>query len=140
MAFEEYHKEFDKWNGRKKAVNNYSRQVFCNQREVWWVYLGVNVGFEQDGKNEDYVRPVLILRTFNKNIFLSVPLSTKRKPGNRFYIEFTHHGQTIAAVISQVRLLDAKRLKRKMYRLDEKQFEVIQSAVVGMIKGGESGR
>ena len=49
----EYIKDFDKWNNSKKLINENNRQVFGYPREVWWCSLGVNVGSEIDGKNEE---------------------------------------------------------------------------------------
>lgn len=95
--------------------------------------MGLNVGNEQDGKNDDFVRPVLVLKKFNNRIFLGIPLTTKLKPGNRFYVNLTHKSQEVAAVISQIRLFDVRRLKRKMYRLDENQFSAIRKAFTDTI-------
>lgn len=55
-------KNFDKWNGEKKRVNIRDENTLFHEREVWWCSLGVNIGFEQDGKNDIFERPVLIIR------------------------------------------------------------------------------
>lgn len=34
---------------------------------------------EQDGKNAEFTRPVLVLRKFNHSLFLGIPLTTNRK-------------------------------------------------------------
>ncbi len=129
-----YAKNFDKWNLEKQRIDGRRHQAFFHEREVWWMQIGVNVGFEQDGKNDDFVRPVLIVRKFNNTIFLGMPLSTKRKPNNKFYIEITQHqNEIVAAVISQIRLFDARRLKRKMYRLEELHYEKVRNALKEML-------
>lgn len=48
-------KDFDKWNNRKKIIDQkeISNQMFFNEREIWWGSLGVNIGYEQDGKNDE---------------------------------------------------------------------------------------
>ncbi len=48
-----YVKDFDGWNSSKKLVDISDRQVFGYPREVWWCSLGVNIGAEVDGKNEE---------------------------------------------------------------------------------------
>jgi hypothetical protein len=48
-------KYFDKWNTRKKQINNSKKELYFNTREVWWIYMGINIGFEQDGKIQDKV-------------------------------------------------------------------------------------
>ena len=79
-------KDFDTWNVHKKRIDSSNKLRYFHTREVWWTYLGINVGYEQDGKNGDFVRPIVILRKFNKQIFLGIPLTTKSKPNNPFYI------------------------------------------------------
>ncbi|MFA5871014.1 MAG: hypothetical protein WC842_03995 [Candidatus Paceibacterota bacterium] len=58
----EYKKDFDSWNIQKKKINTREKVIFCNIREIWWCSLGVNIGSEEDGKNELFERPVLILK------------------------------------------------------------------------------
>ena len=43
-------KDFDSWNEKKKILNN-NDVSFYHEREVWWCSLGVNVGYEQNGKS-----------------------------------------------------------------------------------------
>lgn len=126
-------KNFDAWINQKKQIHDSVKKLFCNERDIWWAYLGANVGCEQDGKNGDFVRPVLVLRKFNNQVFLAVPLSTQIKPCNKYYVRIDHGGKAVSSVISQVRLLDTKRLKRKMYRLDKEQYEFIRNRVIKMI-------
>ena len=46
-------KDFDKWNESKKVIHHNNEDKFYHEREVWWCSLGINIGFEQDGKDED---------------------------------------------------------------------------------------
>jgi hypothetical protein len=54
-------KDFDRWNERKKIIHDSGENKLYHAREIWWCSLGVNIGSEQDGDNENYTRPVLIL-------------------------------------------------------------------------------
>jgi mRNA-degrading endonuclease toxin of MazEF toxin-antitoxin module len=81
------------------------------------------------GKNEDFERPVLVLRKFNRDSVLTVPLSSRVKD-NPNHVQFQHKGETAAAVISQIRLVSTKRLLRRMYRMDSGIFRTIQRAVL----------
>ena len=81
------------------------------------------------GKNEDFERPVLVLRKFNRDSVLAVPLSSRVKD-NPYHVQFQHKGETAAAVISQIRLVSTKRLLRRMYRMDSGIFRTIQRAVL----------
>jgi len=73
------------------------------------VAIGVNVGFEQDGGGRDFLRPVIVFRKFNNEIFWGIPLTHTKKKAP-FYFQFKI-GRTIStAILSQIRLFDARRL------------------------------
>ena len=97
--------------------------------KIWWCFLGANVGFEQDG-GEDFVRPVSVFKKFNNEVFWALPLSTKIKKG-RFYspVDLVD-GIPRVAILSQLRLVDAKRLRDKVETLGEQQCDTIRKAVV----------
>lgn len=131
-------KEFDHWNGKKKNLHLRSgtEHLYFRERDVWWCSLGVNVGFEQDGKGESYQRPVLVLRKFNKHVMLVLPLTTRNKPDNKYYISFSgSDGIERSAVISQIRLVDIRRLNEHMFLLDEASFMKIKKATLDVIAG-----
>lgn len=37
-------------------------EILFYEREIWWCSLGVNIGFEQDGTNDLFERPVLVIK------------------------------------------------------------------------------
>ena len=79
-------KEFDKWNNRKKVIDEKDmKDIFFREKEVWWCHLGLNVGYEQDGKHEEFKRPVLIFKKFNAETFWALPLTTKNKKGKYYF-------------------------------------------------------
>jgi len=41
--------------------------VYFREREIWWASLGANIGYEQDGKHENFERPVLVLKKFSRH-------------------------------------------------------------------------
>lgn len=121
----EYKKDFNKWNEDKKRLNTRDSIPFSNIREVWWCSLGVNIGIEIDGKNNNYERPVLILKVFNKEMLWIVPLTSKPRK-NKFYFKISYdEDNTSYVVLSQSRIISAKRLIRKIDRLPEEIFEKI---------------
>ena len=61
-------KDFQKWHSEKEKLHARSNAPFFHEREIWWCSLGLNVGFEQDGKNDNFERPVLVLRRFNRDV------------------------------------------------------------------------
>ncbi len=104
-----------------------------HKRDIFWARLGYNIGFEQFGKGEHFTRPVLVLRKFNKRLFLAIPLSTKIKEDNEYYVKYTFKGVFGSALISQARVLDTKRLTDYIGRLDEKNFANIKTFFVKMV-------
>jgi mRNA interferase MazF len=122
-------KDFDKWNLEKKRINTKTAAPFYKEREIWWCSLGVNVGFEQDGTGRNYDRPVLVIRGFNKETFFGVALTGRRKTGKYHLPLGMIDGREASAVLSQVRLIDTKRLIRKMAMLDDGVFEQLREVL-----------
>lgn len=122
-------KDFDSWNERKKKIHTNEFTGFVHEREIWWCSLGFNVGDEEDGKNEDFERPVLVLKKFNRKIVLAVPLSTKIKD-NPYYFPFTHEGTKFAVILSQLRLLSTNRFARRIRKIDHTLFKQIKEKII----------
>jgi mRNA-degrading endonuclease toxin of MazEF toxin-antitoxin module len=119
----EHQNLFDLWNEQKKLVNS-RNSVFCNIREIWWCTLGLNIGSEQNGKNDIFERPVLIIKVFNKNICRIIPLTSKLRE-DKYHSIIHFEKQTSCIIFSQMKTLSTKRFTRKIGRLDEVEFENI---------------
>lgn len=118
-------KDFHSWHNTKSKIHqDYQRPNF-SERDVWSCQLGINVGYEQDGKGKDFLRPVVVLRKFNKSVFLGVPLTHTQKH-NQYYFHFEFQNSSSAAILSQVRLFDAKRLTYRIGRLEHKDFNQLK--------------
>jgi mRNA-degrading endonuclease toxin of MazEF toxin-antitoxin module len=125
-------KNFDGWNIQKKKIHNSQRNIFFHEREVWWCSLGVNIGFEQDGKNDLFERPILILKKFNRHVLWVVPLSTSNK-NNPYYHPITSTEGSFV-ILSQLRLISSKRLLRLMYKLPKHQFEQVTDRIQKLLE------
>ena len=127
-------KDFDSWNNRKKHIDAQVDYLpLYYEREIRWCKLGVNIGFEQDGTGEEYSRPVLILKGFSRNVCVVLRLTTSKKKG-RYYLPIGKIDDKEASVIiSQVRLIDTKRLDKHITALNKKKFEVIRKAVKDLL-------
>lgn len=126
-------KDFDGWNEQKKQVNARADVLFYRERDVRWCQLGINVGFEQDGTGEQRARPVLILKAFSRSVCLVLPLTTSTKH-NPYHVSVGKVGDRKAfAIISQLRLVDTKRLDQKIGNLKAKVFERVKKAVKDML-------
>ncbi len=129
-----YVKEFDNWNENKKGVDLKSGEVFFKEREIWWTSLGVNVGFEIDGKNNLFERPVLILKKVNKNQFIGVPLSSKQKNGY-FFTRIKSEDNRVRGTsnFSRVRCFSSKRLLRKFSTCSKEDFISLKMVLINYL-------
>ncbi len=125
-------KNFDECNVVKKTLDDKHRTPTFKQREVWWCSVGLNVGHEENGKNEFFNRPVLVVRKFNNQIFLGVPLSTKIKD-NKFYHPIHLKGKSGSVLLSQIRVWDSKRLTHKVGDITQDQFDLVRRKVIELI-------
>ncbi len=125
-------KEFNKWNKLKKKIDFKKLKIFYRERDIWWANLGKNVGVEQDGKNDNFTRPILILMKFNKNSFWGLPTSTQEKKGKYFYT-FKRDNMEYSINLSQLRLFSSKRLFKKLSRLNKEDFEGIKNKIINII-------
>ena len=89
--------------------------------------LGKNIGYEQNGSGDSFSRPVLIIKKFNNQMFLCVPLSTKQKDFDFYYNYIDPNNQKVSVILAQIKLISVKRLKRKLYEFEEKQLKEILS-------------
>ncbi len=126
-------KTFDEWTKRKIEIDGSIERSLYHRREVWWCTLGANIGFEQDGTGTGYQRPVLVIRGFSAFVCLVVPLTTSLK-NNKYHVSAgVVDGKQAFAIISQLRLIDTKRLAEKIGYIAVKDFESIRKAVRDLI-------
>ncbi len=133
---------FDIWNNEKKLIHGrgLANDFYVNQREIWFVKMGKNIGFEENGKKE-FTRPVLVIKKVG-TLFFTVALTTKGKDGNKFYHKFTEvffekdheeNKDTSFAILSQARVLDKKRFQEKIGYVSEKEFEVVKKKITALL-------
>lgn len=125
-------KDFDSWNIRKKELNE-EQPNFYRARDIRWCSLGINIGFEQDGTSEKHRRPVLIIKGFSLHVCLVVPLTTSTKE-NPYHISVgIIEDREAFAILSQIRLIDTKRLHDRLAIIDREKFEEIRKAIRSLI-------
>ena len=95
--------------------------------------MGENVGDEENGKGDVFRRPVLVFKKFNNNIFWGMPMSTKSKE-SIYYMKVTLKDVEQSVILSQLRLLDTKRLDTKIGFLSEIDFLRVQDSIVDIIR------
>lgn len=126
-------KQFIGWIYTKIYINTKNRVALVKEGEVYWCTLGENIGDEENGKGEDFRRPVLIFKKFNNNIFWGIPMSTKIK-NNRYYIKVLLKNIEQSVMISQLRILDVKRLDEKIGYISHIEFLKVEVGVINIIR------
>lgn len=114
-------KDYKKWHLKKVNIEEKEKRIYFQVRDVLFCSIGENVGYEQDGRGEEFLRPVVVIKKFNNDIFLGVPL-THTKKNNKYYFNFLLNDKLSIAIISQIKLFDAKRAKYKIGMIEEKEF------------------
>lgn len=125
-------KNFDGWNKEKQNIDNTGSQKLFHIREIWWVSFGINIGREQDGRGDNFERPVVILKKLSPDTFICLPLSTKKKL-SKFQSVVTHQEIQGFALLDQIRVLDSKRLLRKIGTITSDEFEMLKEKMKNLL-------
>jgi mRNA-degrading endonuclease toxin of MazEF toxin-antitoxin module len=94
---------------------------------VWYVKLGVNVGYEQDGKSE-FKRAVLVIKKLG-NLFLILPMTTKEKNNAYHYKLGTFRGKLSRIILSQIKTVDRNRFIEKIGEISYGELRVIKKSL-----------
>jgi mRNA interferase MazF len=126
--------EYDNWNTVKKRIENSDHIApYYKDGDIWWISIGYNIGCEIYGKGKDYARPVLVLKRFNQESFIGVPLSSKYHR-SRYYIPIIVKNKKVFALISQIRLFSTKRMIYKHTELDVKDYRRVLDNVFDILE------
>lgn len=117
-------KDFDKWNNKKKNLDEKSKFVDFYEREIWIGDIGLNIGSEQNGIGDNFERPILIYKKLSRTTFFGIPLTTKKKD-NKFRMEIKTNilGYLL---FDQIRVIDIRRLDRKIYKIEGSIYKNIK--------------
>jgi mRNA interferase MazF len=127
-------KDFSEWHRVKQNIQNFKKHLFAAEREVRWCFVGLNVGSEMDGSGAYYARPVLVIKKMSKNTCLCVPITTKNKYWPDYFNIDLRDGVFRMVILSQIKLIDTKRLREVITILDQDQFQKIKTAIIDLIK------
>lgn len=132
-----YAKDFDGWHPLKKALDAKPDAdiPYFGEREIWFCHMGCNVGYEQDGKKQDFWRPVLVVKKYNKFLFMGIPLTSKIKPFPFYFGVGEVDGTAAMAILSQMRPFSSKRLINKVETMSQPVFEATKKAASEYIFG-----
>lgn len=135
--------EFDEWNNLKKKINTKEKFATFNEREVWWVRQGINVGSEQYGKGENFIRPFLVLKKITHTLFLGVPLTSKKENDARlkvkYYKEVDLQNKKSLLCFNQIKVVDARRLLKIKETLSENTFKNVAEEFIKIYTPANAG-
>jgi mRNA interferase MazF len=118
------------WTPAKAKINNSdSAPNGYNEREIWLCSIGENIGFEEDGKGAKFIRPVMIMKIFNRFFCHIVPLSTTKKRSQFHYAFDGGTGKTSVALLTQSRAASSARLHRKIGVMGESDFVEVKRRI-----------
>jgi mRNA interferase MazF len=109
--------------------NKHSSTLF-REGEIWWCAIGLNIGEEVFGKGAGFMRPVLVFRRLTENSFLGLPLTGSEKTGS-WYVPITLPSRRSSIMLNQARIIDKKRLQRRITTVDTLVFKSIKDAFHG---------
>ena len=122
-------KNFVDWFRLKPRLGTIKNPPNFSEREVWNCHIGVNIGYEMDGKNVKFIRPVLVYKKLNHCSFIGIPLTSKLKNGSWYYPSFIK-GIEGRYVLSQIRVFDSKRLYNRIERVNSEDFNGVQDSLL----------
>ncbi len=132
---ESYNKKqhLDNWNDVKQITQDSSKKVYFKERDIFWLKVGENIGFEQNGKGDKFQRPVLILKRYTNDMFLGIPLSTTPREGS-FFFQFSFLDDEVStALLVQQKLFSSKRFIKKIGKIDKDDFNSLKQKLYKLI-------
>jgi mRNA-degrading endonuclease toxin of MazEF toxin-antitoxin module len=127
-------KKFELWFPLKSSIDSQNKFPKYEEGQIWWCNVGENIGHEENGKGEMFLRPVLIIKKFNSRLFYGLPTSSIIKD-NKYYFQINIKNKDISILLSQMRAMDAKRLLYKQARLPDSDFILVKKAISKIILG-----
>jgi mRNA interferase MazF len=126
------------WMRLKLKINLSERKVFPRKKEIWWVSLGQNIGVEINGKHSRFERPVLVVKVFNTNSILAIPISTKIKEGEYLFKFMSGSNEIRNANLSQIRSISVKRFLRKIESMSDLDFDKVIEKIKNFLEKAET--
>jgi mRNA interferase MazF len=132
-------KRFEEWNIEKQIIHAKTPDdLFINVREIWFVKMGQNIGYEENGK-EEFLRPVLVLKKVG-NMFFTVALTSRGKDNHVFYHKFNdihlhnpRYEDSSYAILSQARVIDKRRFFEYAGNISKEEFQVLKQKLRALL-------
>ncbi|MEK9154281.1 MAG: type II toxin-antitoxin system PemK/MazF family toxin [Patescibacteria group bacterium] len=126
-------KDFDVWNGEKKGLHEKGEVPRYYPREIWWIAFGTNIGIEIDGTGTQHDRPAVIIKGFNRQQCFAAPLTGKKQDGRYHFFVGEIDGRKASVALTQVRIIDTRRLIRKIGMLDQNKYRELIVRLIDLL-------
>ena len=117
---------FNNWNQLKQELHFEGKRKYFREKEIYFISVGQNIGYEILGKKKEFLRPVLVYKKLSHNSFLGIPLTSTQKEGS-YYFQFVYTKNKIStALLNQIRVFDSKRIKYFSGKIKDNDFEKLR--------------
>jgi mRNA interferase MazF len=95
--------------------------------------MWLNIWFEQDWKWNDFYRPLVIIKKFNKDLLWWIPLTTMDKKWKYYFDFIDSNNKNQIVILSQLKLYSSKRLVSKKWDIWKKDFINLKEKIKSLI-------
>lgn len=128
-------KDFDTWNRLKIKLDKANvKPPDVKEGDIWWVFLGENIGKEISGKGNTFTRPMLIFKKINEITFSCIPLTTSEKVFNIWKYPLSIMDKKSYLCFDQIKTIDYRRLKIKVRELKKEEFVSLRDYFIDIYK------
>lgn len=96
-----------------------------DERDIWWISFGKNIGSEINGKSEWFSRPGLILKKLSHGFYLVAPTTSKQHTGC-WYVKIRQTHKDSYVCLHQMRTIDYRRLSNRIGQISSSEFIAIK--------------
>ena len=113
---------FDEWNCLKKSLHSKQEIIRFKEMEIYFLSIGKNIGYESYGKDDLFLRPVLVYKKLNHQTFIGIPLTSKEKVGSYYFTFNYKKDKKSTAMFNQMRVFDIKRTEYYSGKISKNTF------------------
>jgi len=116
------------WNVVHARIEINTNSQFPQRGQIWWANLGQNIGVEMNGKNNNFERPVLVIKNLNADSVFVAPITSTISDRNHL-IKFDLNTNKMSVNIFQLRTLSTKRFTKKISDICDHDFKRVVEAI-----------
>ncbi len=121
---------FQQWHELKSQLDQVTDPPDFREWDIWWCSVGKNFGYEIFGKDDEFSRPVVVIRKYNKKMFFGLPMTSKRRDFPSHY-HYDLKGKSGSILLDQGKSFSSNRLLRHISHVHEREAVKIMAAFKG---------